>query len=65
MSEESGFGLNLAEKFFGLVILLTGILALYYTASSVDVLAAYTGLFGFLCIILIVLGLVLLIAKTE
>jgi hypothetical protein len=65
MSEESGFGLNLAEKFFGLVILLTGILALYYTASSVDALAAYAGLFGFLCIILIVLGLVLLIAKTE
>jgi heme/copper-type cytochrome/quinol oxidase subunit 4 len=65
MSEESGFGLNLAEKFFGLIILLTGILALYFTASSVDALAAYAGLFGFLCIILIVLGLVLLIAKTE
>ena len=65
MSEESGFGLNLAEKFFGLIILLTGILALYFTASSVDALAVYAGLFGFLCIILIVLGLVLLIAKTE
>jgi hypothetical protein len=65
MSEESGFGLNLAEKFFGLIILLTGILALYFTASSVDALAAYAGLFGFLCIILIILGLVLLIAKTE
>jgi amino acid transporter len=65
MSEESGFGLNLAEKFFGLIILLTGILALYFTASSVDALAAYAGLFGFLCFILIALGLVLLIAKTE
>jgi len=65
MSEESGFGLNLAEKFFGLIILLVGILALYYTASSVQALGAFVGLFGFLCIIFIVLGLVLLTAKTE
>jgi heme/copper-type cytochrome/quinol oxidase subunit 4 len=65
MSEESGFGLNVAEKFFGLIILIIGILALYYTASTAQALAAYTGLFGFLCIILIALGLVLLIAKTE
>jgi hypothetical protein len=65
MSEESGFGLNLAEKFFGLVILLTGFLALYYTVTSAQALLIYTGFFGFLSIILIVLGFVLLIAKTE
>jgi hypothetical protein len=65
MSEESGFGLNLAEKFFGLIILLTGILALYYTVSSSQVLLAYTGLFSFLSIILIVLGLALVIVKVE
>jgi hypothetical protein len=65
MSEESGFGLNLAEKFFGLIILLTGIFALYYTAASAEALVTYTGLFGFLSIILIILGFVLLIAKTE
>ncbi|MGA2766844.1 MAG: hypothetical protein ABSF24_00800 [Candidatus Bathyarchaeia archaeon] len=65
MSEESGFGLNLAEKFFGLIILLTGIFALYYTVTSSQALVAYTGFFGFLSIILIVLGFVLLIAKTE
>jgi len=65
MSEESGFGLNVAEKFFGLIIFLTGILTLYYTVSSSQVLLAYTGLFSFLSIILIVLGLFLLVVKVE
>ena len=65
MSEESGFGLNLAERFFGLMILLVGLVALYYTLSSAQALEVYTGFFGFLSIILIVLGFVLLIAKTE
>ena len=65
MSEESGFGLNLAEKFFGLIILLTGIFALYFTVTSAQALVVYTGLFGFLSIILIVIGLILVIAKTE
>jgi heme/copper-type cytochrome/quinol oxidase subunit 4 len=65
MSEESGFGLNVAERFFGLLIFLIGLLALYYTLTSAQALQVYTGLFGFLSIILIVLGFVLLIAKTE
>jgi hypothetical protein len=65
MSEESGVGLNAAEKFFGLIILLIGSLALYYTVSSAQALMAYVGLFGFLSAGLILLGLILLIAKSE
>jgi len=65
MSEESGFGLNVAEKFFGLVILLTGVFALYYSLTSEPALMVYTGLFGFLSILLMIVGFVLLIAKTE
>ena len=65
MSEESGLGLNVAEKFFGLIILLTGLITLYYTVSSSGVLLAYTGLFGFLSIVLVVVGLFLLIVKVE
>jgi hypothetical protein len=65
MSEEGGFGLNVAEKFFGLIILAMGFFALYYTLSSSDVLAGFTGLFSFLSIILVVLGLALLIVKVE
>ncbi len=65
MSEESGIGLNVAERFFGLIILATGLFALYYTLTSAAALSIYTGLFGFLSFILIVLGFVLLVAKTD
>jgi hypothetical protein len=64
MSEESGFGLNFAAKFLGLIILTTGILSLYFTVSTSQ-LMAYAGLFGFLSIILIALGLVLITAIIE
>jgi hypothetical protein len=65
MSEEGGFGLEVAEKFLGLIIFIVGLLALYYTVSSSDALAGYTGLFSFLSIILVIIGFVLLIAKVE
>lgn len=65
MSDEGGFGVNVAEKFFGLIIFLVGILTLYYTLSSSQVLESFTSLFSFLSIILVVLGLFLLIVKVE
>jgi hypothetical protein len=42
-----------------------GALAMYYTFTSSNTLEAFTGFFGFLSAILIVLGLFLIIAKTE
>jgi sugar phosphate permease len=65
MSEEAGFGLGFAERVFGLVILLVGGVTAYYTFVSVKELAGFEGFFVFLSIILIVLGLVLMTAKTE
>ena len=65
MSDEGGFGIGLAEKFFGLIIFLVGLLALYYTATSASVLGAMTGFFIVMCLVLVVLGLVLMIAKTS
>lgn len=65
MSEEGSFGLNLAEKFFGFILLIVGIVTLYYTITSTQALLAFTGFFGFLSIILVVLGFVLMTAKTE
>jgi len=65
MSDETGFGMNIAEKFFGLIILLTGLLTLYYTLTSTSELMSYTGLFGFLSLILVAIGLVLVLAKVE
>jgi len=65
MSDEGGFGVNVAEKFCGLIIFLVGILTLYYTLSSSQALQSFTSLFGFLSIILVILGLFLLIVKVE
>ena len=64
-SEEGGFGLTAAEKFFGLLLLIIGALATYYTFTSAQTLGGFTGLFGFLGIVLLLLGLALMIAKTE
>jgi len=66
MSEEEGsFGLNLAEKFFGLILVAIGAIGLYYTVTSTTVLLSATGLFYLLLIVLIALGVILLISKTE
>lgn len=66
MSEEGGgFGVNAAEKLFGLILLMMGIIAMYYTLTSADVLGSFTGFFGFLSLILVILGVFLLIAKVE
>ncbi|MGB9740589.1 MAG: hypothetical protein ACP5IM_02010 [Candidatus Bathyarchaeia archaeon] len=65
MSEEGGFGLTLAEKFFGLILLIVGVLASYYTFTSIADLGSYIWIFGFLSIFMLALGLFLIIAKTE
>lgn len=65
MSEGGGFGLPLAEKFFGFLLLVIGGLTTYYTLTSSSDLGAFTGLFGFLSILLVALGIFLMIAKTE
>jgi uncharacterized membrane protein len=65
MSEEGGFGIALAEKFFGILLVIIGVLTAYYTFTSFSALGIFTGFFGFLCIILLVIGVLLITAKTE
>jgi hypothetical protein len=65
LSQEGGFGLSVFQRFLGFLILMLGALSLYYTLTSLPELGNYAGLFGFLNIIMIVVGLVLLTAKTE
>jgi hypothetical protein len=65
MSEEGSFGVSMAEKFFGLIIFAVGLVALYYTLTSATYLLMFTGFFAFLCLVLVALGLVMMIAKTE
>jgi hypothetical protein len=64
MSEEGDtFWVSLAEKFFGLLLIIIGALALYFTLSTTIALGVFTGLFGFLSIVLLATGLFLLIVK--
>jgi preprotein translocase subunit SecY len=65
MSEEGSTGITIAEKFFGLLLVIIGALAMYFTFESSQVLVAFTGFFAFLSIILLVLGILLITAKTE
>jgi hypothetical protein len=65
MSEEGSFGITVAEKFFGFLLILVGAVTTYYTLTSMDALGAYTGFFGFLSLIPLLLGIFLLIARTE
>ena len=65
MSEEGGFGLVVAEKFFGLMLIIIGALSTYYTLTSTQALRDYTGFFGFLSVIVLAVGVILIIAKVE
>jgi len=65
MSEEGSFGVTATEKLFGLILLAMGLVAMYYTLTSAAALMAFTGFFGFLSLIIIILGVALIIAKVE
>ncbi len=63
MSEEGDtFWVSLAEKFFGLLITVIGALFLYFTATS-PLLGGFAAFFGFLCVVMMVLGVFLLLVK--
>lgn len=64
-SEEGGFGLIIAEKFFGLILVIIGALFTYYTFTSARALGDFIGFFGFLSVIVLIIGIILVITKTE
>ena len=45
MSEEGGFWIGLAEKFFGLILAVIGALFVYWTVTSGGDLNVFTGFF--------------------
>jgi len=63
MSEGDTFWLSLAEKFFGLLLVIIGALFLYFTLTSTAALGVFTGLFGFLSIVVLIIGLFLLFVR--
>ena len=63
MSEGDTFWLSLAEKFFGLLLVIIGALFLYFTLTSTTSLGIFTGLFGFLSIVILIIGMFLLFVR--
>ena len=63
MSEGDTFWLSLAEKFFGLLLTIIGALFLYFTVTSTSALGVFTGLFGFLSVLVLIVGLFLLLVR--
>ena len=64
MSEEGDtFWVSLAEKFFGLLLIIIGALLLYFTATSTDALGAFTLFFGILSVFVLIIGIFLLLVK--
>jgi hypothetical protein len=65
MSEGDTFWLSLAEKFFGLLLTIIGALFLYFTLSSTAALGVFTGFFGFLSVVVLIIGLFLLLVRPQ
>ena len=64
MSEEGDkFWVSLAERVFGLTLIIIGAVMIYFTATSSDVLGGFTLFFGVLSAILLIVGIVLLLVK--
>jgi ABC-type bacteriocin/lantibiotic exporter with double-glycine peptidase domain len=64
MSEEGDtFWASLAEKFFGVIVIIIGGIMLYFTATSTGTLGAFSLFFGVVSVILVVIGLFLLVVR--
>ncbi|MGA2681649.1 MAG: hypothetical protein ABSF44_07605 [Candidatus Bathyarchaeia archaeon] len=68
MSEQGDtFWISLAEKFFGLIVIVIGGVLLYLTATSTSAseLGAFSLFFGVLSVILIAIGLFMLLVRPS
>jgi len=64
MSEEGDtFWISLAEKLFGVVLIVIGAVMIYFTATSTNVLGPFSLFFGILSLIMLIIGLFLLLVR--
>jgi predicted ferric reductase len=64
MSEEGDtFWVSLAEKFFGIILIIIGAIMLYFTATSTSVLGGFSLFFGIINLIMLIIGFFLLLVK--
>jgi len=65
MSEKESFWLPMSLKLFGILVAIIGGLFLYFTYTSTNALGVFTGFFGFLGVIILILGVVMILIKTK
>ncbi|KPV64478.1 MAG: hypothetical protein AOA66_0169 [Candidatus Bathyarchaeota archaeon BA2] len=67
MSEEKPIGLAIAEKFFGLILVLIGAITAYITYNNPpgDIVAPFSSIFIAGSFIIIAIGTLLILAKAE
>ena len=64
MSDEQGsMWIGLAEKLFGLILIIISGILLYFTLTSTSTLIQFAGLFGFLAVVMLIAGILLIIIK--
>ena len=63
MSEEGSLWIGLAEKLFGVILIIASIVLYYFTFTSTDTLSIFIGLFGFLGTVVLIAGVFLIIIK--
>ena len=61
--EGDSFWKTLAEKFFGFLLVAISIILLYFTFTSTAVLGIFTDFFGFLGVIVLIAGALLIVVK--
>jgi uncharacterized integral membrane protein len=63
MSETGSFWIKMAEKFFGFLLIILSILMIYFTATSTASLGVFSGFFGFLSAVPLIVGVFLIVVK--
>jgi hypothetical protein len=55
----------MSERLFGILIIIIGGLFLYFTFTSTNSLGVFTGLFGFLGLLIVLVGLILFLSRLK
>ncbi|MBX5326863.1 MAG: hypothetical protein ACQXXH_03260 [Candidatus Bathyarchaeia archaeon] len=66
-SEEAPVGLRIGERFFGLMLILIGVIVFYFAYTSISSLLSivpYPGFFLFAGVVLILIGVLLIFARS-
>ncbi|MCL2642188.1 MAG: hypothetical protein FWD52_01530 [Candidatus Bathyarchaeota archaeon] len=59
------YGVILAEKIFGITLIILSAILLYYTSTSSDILGTFSGMFTAIGVVILIVGILLLIITPK